>query len=218
VTIRVLLCDDSALLRAALRLLLETDPDIEVVGEAADARAAVALAHTERPDVALMDVRMPGDGVEATRTIVRSAPGVRVVILTSYHDDSQVVAGLRAGAAGFLLKDSTPARLLDAIRAAAAGQTALDPAVARALVEQHVLARPEEAPQSLSEREREILAHVGRGASNAEIARALFLAESTVKSYVSRLFTTLGVRDRAQAIVLAHRHGLVDPGAPERRP
>jgi DNA-binding NarL/FixJ family response regulator len=215
----VLLADDQALVRSGFRMLVEAQPDMDVVAEAADGREAVAEAIRTRPDVALMDVRMPHvDGIEATRTITERTPGLptRVLILTTYDLDEYVFRGLRAGASGFLLKDVAPEELVKAIRLVAAGESLLSPSATRRLIEQFV--QTPQAPTSpegihaLTEREREVLALIGRGLSNGEIAQRLFVSVATVKTHVNRLFGKLGLRDRVQAVVLSYERGLVRPG------
>ena len=219
--IRTVIVDDQPLARAGLRAMLDHAPDVVVVGEAGDGRQAVSLARTERPDVVLMDVRMPVmDGIEATRQIT-SEPGsdeVRVLILTTFDLDESVYAALRAGASGFLLKDVPPERLFDAIRVVAAGEALLAPGVTRRLIA--AFARSGPAPgvgrpdllDSLTDREREVLALVGTGLSNDEIAGRLVISVATVKTHVHRLLTKLDARDRAQLVVLAYESGVVRPG------
>jgi DNA-binding NarL/FixJ family response regulator len=217
VTVRVLLVDDQALVRAGLRLVLESDADVEVVGEAEDGAAGVEAAARLAPDVVLMDVRMPVlDGVEATRQVVALPDPPRVVVLTTFDLDEHVDDALRAGASGFLLKDARPEQLVAAVRSAAAGEMPLSPAVVRRLVEQRVGAPARPAPKDLdplTPREREVLEHIARGASNAEIAGALWLSEATVKSHVNRLLAKTGLANRAQLVVLAYQSGLVTPGS-----
>ncbi|MFC4333561.1 response regulator [Streptomyces andamanensis] len=217
--IRVLLADDEALLRMAFRTVLGAQPDMEPVGGAADGEEAVRLARRLRPDVVLMDVRMPGtDGIEATRRIVRAAPDSRVLLLTTFDLDEYAFAGLRAGASGFLLKNAHPERLLAAVREVAAGDAAVSPRVTRRLLDTCAALLPsgggtgqEERLRPLTARERQVLAQVGRGLSNAEIADALHLAEATVKSHLGRILQKTGLRDRAQAVVLAYESRLVRP-------
>lgn len=208
--IRVALVDDQALVRTGFRLVLEEDGDFAVVGEASGGRAGVALAARTRPDVVLMDVRMPDlDGITATRLIVRESP-VRVIALTTFDSDSSVTQALHAGASAFLLKDVHPAELMQAIRDVHAGDVELPRAVTRdvaRLSEFDADARP--ALSALSPRELEVLIAIGQGLSNPEIAVELFLSESTVKSHVGRILAKLELRDRIQAVILAHRAGLV---------
>ncbi|WP_418061523.1 response regulator [Pimelobacter simplex] len=214
-TIRVLIADDDALLRAGLAVVVGTDPGLALAGEAADGLDAVRLTQEHRPDVVLMDVRMPGvDGIEATRRIVASGSPARVLVLTTFADDDYVAQALRAGASGFLLKRVAPERLLEAIRTVAQGDALLDPAVTRAVVARSLApaltAADPRLVAALTEREREVLALVGEGRSNPEIAALLTLAESTVQTHVKRILAKLGARDRAQAVVVAYRSGLVN--------
>jgi DNA-binding NarL/FixJ family response regulator len=216
--IRVVVADDQALVRGGFRLILQTQPDIEVVGEAADGREAVAQAREQRPDVVLMDIRMPGmDGLEATRRLMTTQNPPRVLMLTTFDLDEYVYDALRAGASGFLLKDVRPEQLADAVRAVAAGDTLLAPAITRRLVEQY-LRRPPPGARTplgrgeLTNRELDVLRLVARGRSNQQIADTLFLGESTVKTHLTHLFAKLGLRDRAQAVVLAYESGLIQPG------
>ena len=219
-TIRVLLCDDQALVRSGFRMILETRPDLQVVGEAADGLQAVSLARQAEPDVILMDVQMPNlDGVEATRRIVASGSHARVLVLTTYDLDEYVYAAIRAGASGFLLKDVQPQQLVEAIRVIAAGDALLAPSVTRRLLGNfaRTLQDKKATPVSLSaltERETEVLTLLARGLSNAELAERLFVSEATVKSHVSSLLRKLGVRDRVQAVILAYEAGLVTPQQP----
>src|SRR4051794_25280214 len=215
--IRVLLADDQPLVRAGLRMFLSAQPDIEVVGEAADGREAVEAVAHHRPDVVLMDVRMPNlDGVEATRLITAAQNAPRVLVLTTFDLDEIVYEALRAGASGFLLKDASEERLTTAIRVIAEGGSMFAPSVTRRLIEEFAR-RPVTGPtpdvRGLTEREREVLAQVAKGLSNAEIASALFVSENTVKTHVARVLMKLGLRDRVQAVVLAYETGLVRPGA-----
>jgi DNA-binding NarL/FixJ family response regulator len=222
VTIRVLVADDQTLVRAGFRALLDSEDDIEVVGEAVDGADAVALAVQTRPDVVLMDIRMPRlDGLEATARIVAdpTLTGTKVLVLTTFELDEYVFGALRAGASGFLLKDVGPVALIDAVRLVADGQGLLAPAVTRRLIEAFVAASPSDEPDAtttaeqplpeLTPREREVLTLVGRGMTNHEIAEHLVLSPLTAKTHVSRLFTKLGARDRAQLVVVAYEAGLV---------
>jgi DNA-binding NarL/FixJ family response regulator len=217
-TVRVLLADDDALLRAGLAAVLGTTPDLDVVAEAADGLEAVELCREHAPDVVLMDVRMPGiDGIEATRRVVATSPASRILILTTFQYDEYVWGALRAGASGFLLKRSSPERLIDSVRTVAAGEALLDPAVTRALIHRYLeggAGTPAEAAEArtlevLTDRERQVLSLVGEGCSNQEIADLLVIAESTAKTHVKRILAKIGARDRAQAVVFAYRSGLV---------
>ncbi|MET8580709.1 response regulator transcription factor [Streptomyces collinus] len=216
--VRVLLADDQALVRAAFAMLVETAPDMVVVGQAATGREAVDLARTERADLVLMDIRMPGlDGIEATRLIAadEDLAGVRVLVLTTYDTDEHIVEALRAGASGFLVKDTRPADLLDAIRVVAAGEALLSPGPTARLIERFLRspsAPPTAGPECLSERERQVLTLVARGLNNTEIAEALGLSPLTAKTHVSRIMGKLGARDRAQLVVVGYESGLVTPG------
>jgi DNA-binding NarL/FixJ family response regulator len=219
--IRVILADDQALVRAGFRVLLESAPDIEVAGEAANGEEAIALARATRPDVVLMDIRMPVlDGLEATRRIVADPDlaGLRVLILTTFEVDEYIFEALRAGASGFVLKDIEPADLLQAVRVVAGGEALLSPGVTRRLIADFA-SRPEqrrtapEALNALTDREREVVALVAAGHNNDEIAAQLFLSPATVKTHVSRSMSKLYARDRAQLVVFAYETGLVTPGA-----
>ncbi len=220
-SIRVLLCDDQALVRSGFRLILEAREDIEVVGEAEDGREVIELARQFDPDVILMDVRMPNvDGVEATRRLTAEGARARILILTTFDLDEYVYEAIRAGASGFLLKDVEPPQLVDAIRVVAAGEALLAPTVTRRLLERfaHALPGAEENPPpelgALSERELEVLKLLAGGLSNVELAERLFLSETTVKSHISSILRKLGLRDRVQAVVIAYEAGLVRPGSP----
>jgi DNA-binding NarL/FixJ family response regulator len=220
-TIRVLLCDDQALVRSGFRMILDAREDIEVVGEAEDGSQGVELAQQLDPDVILMDVRMPNlDGVEATRLLAAGGSRARIVILTTFDLDEYVYEAIRAGASGFLLKDVQPAQLVDAIRVVAGGEALLAPSVTRRLLDRFADTLPGEetkpptALESLTERELEVLKLLAGGLSNAELAEKLFLSETTVKSHISSVLRKLDLRDRVQAVVLAYEAGLVRPGAP----
>ncbi len=220
-SIRVLLVDDQPLLRQGYRMVLSAQDDLEVVGEAADGAAAVRAAHTLRPDVALMDVRMPGmDGIEATRQIVQQTPEVRVIILTTFDVDQYAFSALRAGASGFLLKNVPPDDLLAGIRAVASGDAVVAPSMTRRLLDAFASHLPDgsdpEKPRDsvldvLTEREREVFVLVATGLSNREIAAELVLSEATVKTHIGRILTKLDLRDRVQAVILAYRTGLAQP-------
>jgi DNA-binding NarL/FixJ family response regulator len=214
----VLLADDQAIVRAGVRTILEPEPDIDVVGEAADGLEAVTQVAVLRPDVALMDIRMPNlNGIDATRRIVSAGHVTKVVILTTYGLDEYVYNALLAGAAGFLLKTEAPDRFADAVRAAAAGDRLLGPTTTRQLIERYLsIGPPKREPprelQSLTEREREVLRLVAAGLSNQELADRLHIGEGTVKTHVARTLAKLGCRDRVQAVVYAYEHGFVRPG------
>jgi DNA-binding NarL/FixJ family response regulator len=216
--IRVVVADDEALVRGGMRLVLESDEGIRVVGEAADGREAIDLVSAQRPDVAVMDVRMPTvDGIEATRTLQERVPATRILVVTTFHLDEYVLEALRAGASGFLLKDSAPEALADAVRTVAAGDSLLSPAVTGKLVEHFVRQPAPDAGLSdrlgeLSEREAEVMRLVARGLTNAEVGAELHLSEGTVKTHVTSVLSKLGLRNRAQVVVAAYESGLVAPG------
>lgn len=214
--IRLLIVDDEAMVRRGLRLVLEAEDDLQVIGEAADGLEALDEAARLKPDVVLMDVRMPRlDGVEACRRLVATSDA-RVVVLTTFDLDEHLFAAVRAGASGFLLKASRPEDLVDAIRAAHAGNALVEPRMTKRLLEE--FARRPASPDGnrvfadLTDRERDVLLEVARGASNAEIADRLYISETTVKTHVNHILAKLSVRDRIQAVVLAYDHGLVEPG------
>jgi DNA-binding NarL/FixJ family response regulator len=218
--IGVLIADDQPLVRAGLRMILEVEPDIDIVGEAADGNEAVTVPGETKPDDNLIDVRMPHlDGLEPTRRIVRSRQnGSRVLILTTFDRDAYVYEALLAGASGFVLKDIAPEQLVDAIRVIANGEALLSPTVTRRLIEEFVRRPPDDARptprelEQLTPREAEILRLVARGLSNAEIAAQAFVSEPTVKTHVARILMKLGLRDRVQVVVFAYEHGLAKPG------
>ncbi|MBW5422918.1 response regulator [Streptomyces sp. BG9H] len=219
--IRVLLADDQTLVRAAFAMLVDSAPDMEVVGQAGTGRSAVELARSERADLVVMDIRMPDlDGIEATRLLAadEDLAGVKVLMLTTYDTDEHVVDALRAGASGFLVKDTRPAELLEAIRTVAAGESLLSPGPTSRLIAR-VLRAPDTpglrvagGPDGLSDRERQVLALVARGLNNTEIAETLGLSPLTAKTHVSRIMGKLGARDRAQLVIVAYESGLVAPG------
>lgn len=215
--IRVLLADDQDLIRGGLRAILDAEPDMEVVGEAADGAAAAALAKRRGADVVLMDVQMPGtDGIEGTRRVLEAAPDARVLVLTMFDLDEYVFAALRAGASGFILKTTPSDELAAAVRACHSGDMLFAPTVTRRLVENYVRRPPPPdgtppAVSELTDREVDVLGAIARGKSNAEIAASLYLGEATVKTHVSRILLKLGVRDRVQAVVFAYECGLVVP-------
>jgi DNA-binding NarL/FixJ family response regulator len=216
--IRVLLVDDDALMRAGLASILSSDAAVDVVGEAADGRDAVERVDALRPDVVLMDVRMPEvDGITATRDVVAASPDTRVVILTTFEDDEYIFGALTAGASGFLLKRTTPESLIEAIKAVAAGDSLLSPSVTRRVIDRMAALPSGEALldrrlEELTARERDVLEQIARGLSNAEIAGALVIEESTVKTHVKRILMKLGLRDRVQAVIFAYESGLTRPG------
>jgi DNA-binding NarL/FixJ family response regulator len=219
-SIRVLIADDQALVRAGFALILSTEPDIEVVGEASNGREAVTMARRLRPHVILMDIRMPEmDGISATRELLagvaqRTQPGV--LILTTFDLDDYVYDSLRAGASGFLLKDTPPDELVNAVRIVASGEASLGPSITRKLLAEFSKTPPPPQPhrglRDLTEREEEVLRRMARGLTNAEIAAALFVSETTVKTHVSHILTKLELRDRVQAVIVAYESGLVVPG------
>ena len=225
-SISVLLADDQPLLRRGFRMIIESEDDLTVTGEAGDGAEAAERAHFNPPDVVLMDIRMPGtDGIEATRRITEDNPAVRVLVLTTFDLDEYAFGALRAGASGFLLKDVRPADLVSAIRTVAAGDAVVSPRITRRLLEEYAQVLPAPAadqakrfPQlsALTAREKDVLEAVARGLSNAEIAAALVVSETTVKSHVGRILAKLGLRDRVQIVVLAYEAGLVRPGTPGR--
>ena len=216
--IRVLLVDDEALMRAGLEAILSSDSGVHVVGEASDGRVAVEQVRRLQPDVVLMDIRMPEvDGIAATREVVAVSPDVRVVILTTFEDDDYIFGALTAGASGFLLKRTSPEQLLEALRAVAAGDSLLSPSVTRRVIDRMAALPSGEAIldrrlDALTAREREVLEQLARGLSNAEVAAALVIEESTVKTHVKRVLMKIGLRDRVQAVIFAYESGLVSPG------
>lgn len=228
--IRILLVDDQELIRLGFRMVLDAEPDVLVVGEAADGHAAIAQVAALEPDLVLMDIRMPGlDGIAATEAIVRDHPRTRVLVLTTFDLDEYAFGAIRAGASGFLLKDAQRHEMIAAVRAVHRGDAALAPRVTRMLLE-HVTAQPSAAPTRgaaersvdptavLTDRERDVFLEIARGLTNLEIAQALYVSESTVKTHVGRVLSKLGARDRIHAVILAHRLGLVDDDAPPSGP
>jgi DNA-binding NarL/FixJ family response regulator len=217
--IRVLIADDQVLVRTGFRVILDSEPDIEVIGEAGDGHQAVAAVEARLPDVVLMDIRMPNlDGIEATRLLTHRQSPPRVLILTTFDVDEYVYEALRAGASGFLLKDAGADELLHAVRVIAAGDALLSPSITRRLIADFANRPPaRDQPEVLADltaRELEVLRLVARGLSNAEIATALVVGDATVKTHVARIFAKLDLHDRAQAVVLGYESGLVQPGAP----
>ena len=216
--VRLVIADDHHLVRSGLRGMLDVHDDLEVVGEAADGAAVLDVAAELRPDVVVMDIRMPRlDGIEATRRLRQREGSPHVLVLTTFDLDEYVYEALRAGAGGFMLKDAPPSQLAEAVRTVAAGDSLLAPAVTRRLVERYVKRPTPNADQRaglerLTDREREVLLLVAKGHSNAEVAGILYLSEATVKTHVTRMLTKLGLRDRVQAVVLAYETGLVEPG------
>ena len=204
--IRILLVDDHPVVRHGLRGMLDAEADLTVIGEASSGPEGLSVAAAERPDIVLMDLRMPdGDGVSATEQILARVPGVRVMVLTTYESDRDILRAIEAGACGYLLKDASPAELADAVRAAHRGETVLAPSVASTLVRQ--VRKP--APPALSAREAEVLRLVARGLTNADIGKRLFISEATVKTHLLRVFNKLDVADRTAAVTTAMRHGLL---------
>jgi len=219
-SVRVLICDDQALVRGGFRAILDSRPEIEVVGEAENGAQAVAVAQRRHPDVILMDIRMPElDGIEATRQLVAAGSPARIIVLTTFDLDEYVHAAIRAGASGFLLKDVTPAKLVEAIGIVAQGDALLAPSVTRRLLERFattlpVADRSSDALAELTSREIEVLRLLAGGMSNAEIAAELVVSEATVKTHISSVLRKLGLRDRVQAVIVAYQTGLVDRGGP----
>ncbi|MCP3976035.1 MAG: response regulator transcription factor [bacterium] len=221
--ISVLLVDDDRLMRAGIRLILKQASDIEVVGEASDGAEAIRKAAETKPDVILMDIRMPGtNGIDATTELTARGPWPRVIMLTTFDVDEYVFASLRAGASGFLLKRAEPAALIEGIRTVARGDALLSPAATKRLIEEFTLSSPrptaaERRIQSLTVREQEVLVQLGRGLSNSEMSEQLFIAESTVKTHIKRVLSKIEARDRVHAIVLAYESGLMDDGRRRHR-
>jgi DNA-binding NarL/FixJ family response regulator len=219
--IRLVVADDEAMVRAGLRMVLETEPDIAVVGEAADGEEAVAVVRRCDPDVVLMDIRMPRlDGIAAARRLLEVGARARVLMLTTFNEDDYLYAALRAGTSGFLLKEAPPEQLVDAVRVVAAGDALLAPAVTRRVIEEFARSAPPAQPPAalgeLTPRETEVLRLLGRGLSNAEIAAELIISDATAKTHVGRVLMKLGLRDRAQAVVFAYEAGIVRTGGSPR--
>lgn len=216
--IRVLIVDDEPLVRSGVRMILESEHDIEIVGEASDGNEALEQAHALTPDIVMLDIRMPGlDGIETTRRLLERKAAPRILILTTFDLDEYVYEAMKAGASGFLLKNVPPAKLVDAVRTVADGDALLAPAITRRMIERFVQRAPVGAGRpaqlaELTERELDVLRLIARGLSNAEIGKALFLSEATVKSHVNRILSKLDLRDRTQATVLAYETGLIEPG------
>jgi DNA-binding NarL/FixJ family response regulator len=217
-TLSVAVVDDQQLLRAGVRMMVDSQPDLTFAGEAGDGEEAIALARSAQPDVMVLDIRMPGiDGIEAIGAILEASPHTRVLMLTTFGIEEYIFASLRAGASGFLLKDATPEKLIEGIHAVASGEMLLGSTVTRRIIESFVdrepAPRPEDGPiASLTERERDVLREVAQGKSNAEIAATLYISEGTVKTHVSRVLAKLQLRDRVQAVIAAYEYGLVEPG------
>jgi DNA-binding NarL/FixJ family response regulator len=214
---RVVVADDQALVRAGLKMVLEAEPDIEVVGEAADGNEVLDVARRSSPDVVLMDIRMPGlDGLEASRRLLAGDAPPKVLVLTTFDEEEYLYEALRAGTSGFLLKVSPPEQLIGAIRTVAAGNALIDPVVTRRVIEafgrRATTSPPPASYEELTAREREVLTLLARGRSNAEIAEQLIVGDATVKTHVARVLMKLGLRDRVQAVVFAYEHGIVTPG------
>jgi DNA-binding NarL/FixJ family response regulator len=222
--IRVVIADDQALMRTAFRMIFEAEPDIELVGEASDGAEAVRVTRATSPDVVIMDVRMPGlNGIEATRALVADGgQAVRVIMLTTFDLDEYVYDALLAGASGFLLKDLPPEQLIEGIRAVSRGESLLSPVITRRMIETFIarprssVATPDDRLELLTPREREVLILLGRGRSNPEIAAALYVSETTVKTHVQRILAKLGLRDRIQAVIFAYEAGVIRIGSPDR--
>ena len=215
--IRILIADDQAMVRAGLRLILESQPDIEVAGEAADGEEALRAARVMSPDLVLMDIRMPRlDGISATKRLIEHDPAVRVLVVTTFDADQYVFEALRAGASGFVLKESSPEQLVAAVRLIAAGDALLAPARTRRLIESHVRPQPSadvSGVDRLTEREREVLVLMARGLDNAQIATDLHVSDATVRTHIGHVLSKLGARSRVQAVVVAYESGLVRPGS-----